>query len=73
MATDNIHRSTILDKRLFSEPELATRYGKTIRTLQRWRAEGYGPTYLRIGGSIFYRLEDIEVFEISMRQTGEGA
>jgi hypothetical protein len=73
MATDNNHRSTILDGRLFSEPELATRYGKTIRTLQRWRTEGYGPTYLRIGGSILYRLEDIEVFEISMRQTGEGA
>ncbi len=57
---------------ILSEPALAIRYGKTVRTLQRWRAEGYGPAYLRIGGSIFYRVEDVETFEASMRKGGEG-
>lgn len=56
---------------LLSEAALAIRYGRTVRTLQRWRAEGYGPAYLRIGGSIFYRVADIEVFEASMRNGGE--
>lgn len=57
---------------LFSEQALALRYSKTVRTLQRWRAESYGPAYLRIGGSIFYRVEDVEFFEASMRNGGEG-
>lgn len=60
-------------KFILTEPALASRYGKTVRTLQRWRAEGYGPPYLRIGGSIFYRTEDIEAFEVSMRKDGECA
>lgn len=58
---------------ILPESALACRYGKTVRTLQRWRVDGYGPVYLRIGGSIFYRLEDIEAFEASIRQAGEGA
>lgn len=57
---------------ILSERTLAARYEKTVRTLQRWRADGYGPAYLRIGGSIFYRLEDVESFEARMRQGGEG-
>lgn len=56
---------------LVPESALAERYGRTVRALQRWRSKGYGPTYMRIGGSIFYRLEDIEAFEGRMRQGGE--
>lgn len=55
---------------LVPELALATRYGKSIRALQRWRAKGYGPTFMRIGGSIFYRMDDIEAFEARMRQGG---
>lgn len=42
------------ENRLVPESALAARYGKTIRALQRWRAKGYGPAYMRIGGSVFY-------------------
>jgi hypothetical protein len=56
---------------LVPELVLATRYGKTIRAMQRWRAKGYGPAFMRIGGSIFYRMEDIEAFEVRMRQGGD--
>ena len=73
MATDHDDNARIVDGRLVSEPALATRYHKTVRTLQRWRTEGYGPAYLRIGGSIFYRTQDIETFEVSMRKDGECA
>jgi len=73
MATDKKQKATSLDGRLISERALAARYRKTVRTLQRWRTEGCGPAYLRIGGSIFYRTEDIEAFEVSMRKDGEGA
>lgn len=73
MATDEKYNAAIVDGRLVSEPALAARYHKTVRTLQRWRTEGYGPAHLRIGGSIFYRTEDIQAFELNMRRDGERA
>jgi excisionase family DNA binding protein len=42
---------------------LARRWCMSPRTLERWRCEGKGPQYLKIGGRILYRLEDIEAFE----------
>lgn len=56
---------------LIRERDLADRWRKSLRTLQRWRAEGYGPAYLRIGGSIFYRLSDVLAFEARVRFGGE--
>ncbi|MCB2136631.1 MAG: DNA-binding protein [Rhodobacteraceae bacterium] len=49
---------------------LATRWQKSIRTLQRWRAEGYGPAWIHIGGSIFFRMSDVLAFEERMRRGG---
>lgn len=70
MSRHNDHGAKIEDG-FIPEHDLASRYSKAVRTLQRWRAKGYGPTYMRIGGSIFYRKEDIEAFEARMRQGGE--
>lgn len=42
---------------------LAKRWSLTPRTIDRWRAEGLGPHYLKIGGRILYRLEDVIVYE----------
>jgi hypothetical protein len=55
---------------LMLETELASRWRKSIRTLQRWRAEGYGPPYIMIGGTIHYRIGDVLAFEA--RQTRGG-
>lgn len=46
-----------------TEAELAARWRHSLRTLQRWRAAGYGPPYLRIGSRIVYRRAAIEAFE----------
>jgi hypothetical protein len=35
------------------------------RTIERYRADGKGPQYLKIGGRVMYRIEDIEEFERS--------
>lgn len=43
--------------------ELAQRWRISPRTLERWRWLGQGPRYLKIGGRVVYRLEDIESFE----------
>jgi len=55
---------------LLGEQAVAERWNKSIRTLQRWRAAGYGPAYIPIGGTIHYRLEDILAFESRMRRGG---
>ncbi len=50
-----------------SEKELARRCKLSIRTLQRWRREGIGPEYLKLGGRVLYRMADIEAWEASCR------
>lgn len=50
-----------------SEAELAERWGISRRTLQRWRRDGEGPPFLRLGRRVFYRLTDIERFEEAAR------
>jgi len=49
------------------EKELAQRCRLSIRTLQRWRWEGTGPEYLKLGGRILYRLVDVEAWETASR------
>lgn len=50
-----------------SERQLATLWQTSTRTLQRWRASGKGPPFLRLGGAIRYRRTDIEAFETAAR------
>jgi hypothetical protein len=49
--------------RHLNQVQLSRRWSLSHRTLERWRWEGRGPCYLKIGGRIAYRLEDIEAFE----------
>ena len=53
------------------ERVLAARWNRSVRTLQRWRAQGYGPAFMLIGASIYYRLEDVLSFEARMRRGDE--
>jgi hypothetical protein len=43
--------------------ELSRRWSISPRTLERWRWLRQGPRYLKIGGRILYRLDDIEAYE----------
>ena len=52
--------------------ELADRWRLTTRTLERWRAEHYGPPWITIGGSIRYRLDDVLAFEARHRSGPTG-
>jgi hypothetical protein len=47
---------------LLTEAEVADFLGKSVITLARWRREGYGPAYIRIGRSPRYRREDLAFF-----------
>ena len=46
-----------------SRTELANRWRMSPRTLERWRFTGEGPQFIKLGGRVIYRLEDIEAFE----------
>jgi predicted DNA-binding transcriptional regulator AlpA len=51
--------------RHITQRELAIRWNKSEGTIERYRADGKGPQYLKIGGRTMYRIEDIEAFEQS--------
>jgi hypothetical protein len=48
--------------------ELARRWRISPRTLERWRWLNQGCAYLKIGGRVVYRLEDIEAYEAAQRR-----
>lgn len=62
---DRVHRKFLV------EQELAERWNKSRRMLQRMRADGSGPAYHRIGGSVLYKIDDIEAFEAASRIGGK--
>jgi hypothetical protein len=61
-SVSHVHHLTQLD--------LARRWRLSTRTLERWRWLGQGPPYLKLGGRIVYRLEDVEAYEKSQRRAG---
>jgi hypothetical protein len=50
-----------------TQNDLANRWNKSVHTIERYRCEGTGPVYLKIGGKVMYRLIDIEAFESERR------
>jgi hypothetical protein len=48
---------------LFDQAQLAKRWHISPRTLERWRWQNDGPSYIKIGGRVCYRLEDVEAYE----------
>ncbi len=48
-----------------TQGQLADRWGISRSSLERWRVEGIGPAFLKIGAKVRYRLEDIEAYERS--------
>jgi hypothetical protein len=59
--------------RHLNQHDLAARWRMSVRTLERWRWLGQGPAFLKLGGRIVYRLDDVEAFEQAQRRTLSGA
>jgi hypothetical protein len=53
--------------------ELSRRWKLSPRTLERWRWQGVGPSYLKLRGRVAYRLQDIEAFEAAQLRAGGAA
>ncbi|MBF0186200.1 MAG: DNA-binding protein [Magnetococcales bacterium] len=52
-----------------NQTELSNRWKISPRTLERWRWMKIGPAYLKIGGRVLYRLEDVEQHEAGSRHS----
>lgn len=47
----------------FDPHQLARRWRVSCRSLERWRARGFGPASIRIGGQVRYPAEAVFEFE----------
>lgn len=56
--------------RFLRTPEAARFLGISIRTLEKHRTYGTGPTYRKIGGRVVYAVEDLQAWTaIGMRRS----
>jgi hypothetical protein len=57
--------------RHLNEVELSLRWRLSVKTLQRWRWSKQGVPYVKLGGRVVYRLEDVEAFETAQLRLAE--
>ena len=55
--------------RHLNQVELSRRWSISPRTLENWRWRNEGPVYLKIGGRVAYRLDDVKAFEAQQVRT----
>lgn len=53
-----------LKQKFLTEQEVAEFFSISVDSLRSWRKSGTGPAYYKVGGSIRYRLEDLEDFAV---------
>lgn len=49
-------------KTYVDQPGLASILNNTVKCLAAWRTRGYGPRYHRIGGKVWFDLDDVVAF-----------
>ena len=50
------------DETIVTSKAVAAHLQVGVQTLAKWRSEGRGPRYLRMGRAIRYRMSDIDEF-----------
>jgi predicted DNA-binding transcriptional regulator AlpA len=58
-------RNATADERHLTVADLAEREGVDVLTVYGWNRTGRGPTYLRLGRYVRYRLSDVIAWEDS--------
>ena len=59
--------------RHLNQKQLARRWHLSHRTLERWRCQGQGPVWLKVGGRVLYTMENIQDYERSRSADNVGA
>ena len=57
---------------LMTETEVAKRLNVSRASLRRWRVLKRGPTFMKIGGLVRYRPEDLEAWLDALSKGGSG-
>jgi excisionase family DNA binding protein len=60
-----------MTEELLTQQQLAHELQVSLRTLERWRQEGTGPAFIRIGRFPRYRRSDIDAWLERQRRTGD--
>lgn len=58
-----------VDDALVPAPQLPSYIGIARQTLDRWRVEGKGPAYIKLGGRVFYRAGDVRAWIEGQRRS----
>lgn len=58
-----------MSTRHLNQIDLARRWNISHRTLERWRWKRIGPPFIKLGGRIVYRLDDVLAFETARLST----
>jgi predicted DNA-binding transcriptional regulator AlpA len=64
---------TTVSEQFLNQKQLARRWGLSPRTIERWRRQRRGPSYLKLVGRVVYRHEDIVAFEAAQFHAGGAA
>lgn len=59
-----------MEEQHLDEQQLGQRWHRSGSTLRRWRNQGIGPIYLKVGGKALYRLSDVEAYEANCLRKG---
>ncbi len=53
-----------------TQTELAKRWKLSPRSLEKWRTQGLGPAYRKIGGRVRYLFDDVLAYEAASLRSG---
>lgn len=64
-----------MSEKMLTDKQLAESIGVTVACVRNWRYEGRGPKFLRLGGAIRYREQDVREFfdDCTVLPSGESA
>lgn len=54
--------TTAVSIQLYTQDDAAALLGLSVRTLEGWRYKGQGPAYVKIGGRVRYRHQDLDAW-----------
>ena len=56
---------------LLGEDEVASTFRLSVAAIRRWRLQGKGPRYIKVGAAVRYRLDDIRAWLETRPSGGE--
>jgi predicted site-specific integrase-resolvase len=55
-----------------TEEDVSKRLNVSVASLRRWRVEGRGPLFIKVGSLVRYRPEDLEFWLAALPTGGSG-